>query len=197
MAKYPDVTAGQTEACINRFGGWDNFLRFIGGQGEVVWKKFLHLVTTVEMPAQPRFVARDHFKVDTSSSARVKVAFIWEGFSTNFLYKVEEAVEATTLAVHKLEKNLLDKEIRAELGENKEETTLSQFWALLEKQGHGQEGDLLVNGYANIFYIRDTQGRLWAVYTYWRAGRGGWRVGADSVSRPDRWYAGRQVVSRN
>jgi len=38
MAKYPDVTAGQTEACINRMGGWENFLRFIGGQGEVVFK---------------------------------------------------------------------------------------------------------------------------------------------------------------
>jgi hypothetical protein len=37
MAKYPDVTAGQTEACINRMGGWDNFLRYIGGQGRVVF----------------------------------------------------------------------------------------------------------------------------------------------------------------
>lgn len=38
MAKYPDVTAGQTEACINRIGGWPDFLRFIGGEGRVVFE---------------------------------------------------------------------------------------------------------------------------------------------------------------
>ena len=37
MAKYPDVTAGQTEACINRLGGWENFLLFIGGKGKVTF----------------------------------------------------------------------------------------------------------------------------------------------------------------
>ena len=35
------------------------------------------------------------------------------------------------------------------------ETTLAQLYALLERQGRGEDGVLLVNGAANIFYIRD------------------------------------------
>ncbi len=41
--KYPKVTAGQTEACINRMGGWSNFLRYIGGQGKIVFNTILSI----------------------------------------------------------------------------------------------------------------------------------------------------------
>jgi hypothetical protein len=37
MAKYDDVTVEQIEACINRMGGWNNFLSFIGGNGRIVF----------------------------------------------------------------------------------------------------------------------------------------------------------------
>jgi len=151
------------------------------------------------LPAQPRFVARDHFKVDTDDSAEVKIAYLWDDFTNNFLDKIEEEVPEAELAVRKLDKNLLDKDIRAEIGADKEETTLSQFWVLLKKQrsGKAEDGDLLVNGYANILYIKDAKGVLWAVLAGWRAGHGGWSVGASSVLGPSGWGAGIRVVSRN
>lgn len=191
--------AGATNADLKALSEGDNFakiLPYLRGQAEIIMKSFLSLIATVTLPAQPRFVARDHFKVDTSAKAKVKIAFIWNDFQT-FLAKVEEPVGETTLAVRKLTKGLLDKEIRKELGGEKEETTLSQFWAMLERQGHGQAGELLTNGYANIFYIRDAEDTLWAVHALWHAGSGGWDVGALSVAGPGGWRAGSRVVSRN
>ncbi len=37
MAKFNNVTVGQMEACINRMGGVQQFLDFIGGKGQIVW----------------------------------------------------------------------------------------------------------------------------------------------------------------
>ena len=67
---------------------------------------------------------------------------------------------------------------------------------LMRRQGRGQKGFLLVNGYANIFYIRDTTGTLWAVFCYWYSAREYWVVEAYPVTNPDGWAAGRQVISR-
>lgn len=194
-----DWTTGQLNALVKRIGEAEA-RAIIGGKAKitVVLESVLTLVCTLTLPAQPRFVARDRFKVDTSGKAKVKIAFIWDNFQDRFLDKIEEAVAEAEFAIRKLDKDLLDKEIRSELGGAEwEETTLSQLWALLEKQGHGQPGDLLVNSYANIFYIRDKDGELWAVSARWRAGGGGWRVGAYGVDDPGRWGAGGRVVSRN
>lgn len=45
-----------------------------------------------------------------------------------------------------------------------------------------------------IFYVKATDGTLWAVFADWYGG--GWGVEAFSVSFPGRWGAARQVVSR-
>lgn len=194
MAKYNDVDIGQMEACVNRMGGMQNFLSFIGGQGEIVFKAILALVAVVKIPAQPRFVASEEFVVNTSDKAEVKIAFIWDGFKP-FLKKVEEPTEEMELRVSSLTKDSLDEPILAELN-NKARVSLSQFYAMLKKQGRGQkDGPLLVNGYANIFYIEGEASLV--VRAYWDAEVGGWGVGAHSVQDPDGWGAGFQVVSRN
>ena len=66
----------------------------------------------------------------------------------------------------------------------------------MEKQGNkGEDGILLNNGYANIFYIKDQNGVLRPVGVYWCDD--GWLVSAYSVGRPSRWDAGGRVFSRN
>ena len=65
----------------------------------------------------------------------------------------------------------------------------------MAEQGNGEDGILLTNGYANIFYIRDIKGVFWAVGCYW--GGDGWDVSADSVGAPDVWDGGNRVFSRN
>src|SRR5665647_3763728 len=95
MAKYPNVTFGQTEACINRLGGWDNFIRFIGGEGEVVWSvtkapqpvvAVLGEFSTITIPVtKEMFVAREKFIRDTGRKAKVKIAYISDNFTNWFL----------------------------------------------------------------------------------------------------------------
>ena len=99
------------------------------------------------------------------------------------------------LVYHRLRKASVDAFIIAELGgEAAAETTLAGVHGLMTLQPHGQEGALLTNGLANIFYVRDRKGVLRAVYVAWHGG--GWSVSALSVEYPGRWDDGSQIFSR-
>jgi hypothetical protein len=153
----------------------------------------LELLDTVTVPATTeRFVARDHF----TGKAPVKISYLGDNFTEWFLNKTEEPFAGSVLAYHRLLKGSVDGPIIAELGgEQEAETTLAEMFALMEKQANGESGALLTNGYANIFYIRDVNGRLRTVRCDWIVD--GWGVGAYSVEDPRGWGGGRQVFSRN
>lgn len=182
MAKYNDLSAGQSEACINRMGGWDNFLRFVGGQGKVVFETILTLLRTVHIAAQPAVTtSKEYFK-----EAGVK----WTGSNfENQFYGLEVPVsDAVELAVRKLEQASLDAPILTELGD-KAEISVSQFHAFLAANRESTEWF--------IFHLKGNDGRLWAVNAFWFSGDDGWLVDADSVDDPRRWLAGYRVVSCN
>jgi prepilin-type processing-associated H-X9-DG protein len=186
MAKYNDLTVGQSEACINRMGGLDNFLRFIGGQGKVVFETLLTLLKSdIKASARKRFVVADNFE-----KGKAGIYSLGSNFQKWFGDKVETNVPAATLSSYTLTCSSVDGPIKAELGEN-HETFLSWLFEKIEAQADGREGELLVNGYANIFYV---DGRV--VFAHWRAGRG-WHVSARVVTYPDSWSVGRRVFSRN
>lgn len=125
----------------------------------------------------------------TIKARELNIAYVWNGFKDNFGEPKVKPKKFKPKSIT-LTKEMLDSEILAEY--KPEEITLDEFAYLLESK----EG-LLNNGYANISYIRDEDKLLWAVDTRWRADDGGWYVDADSVTRPSRWGAGLQVVSRN
>jgi hypothetical protein len=158
------------------------------------------LVSTVVVSATTsKFVAKDKFVVNTKRNAPVKISAVWDNFTSWFLSgegKTEDPISEQTLRYHKLRKSSVDGPIITELGgEEKSETTLTEMFSLMEKQKNGEDGVLLNNGYANIFYIRDQNGVLRAVYVFWRDD--GWNVNAGSVESPDGWDGGHQVFSRN
>ncbi len=155
-------------------------------------KKLLQLVTTVTVPAVERFVARDAFAKNNPAGVKF---YLWSGFSSRFLGKVEENVPPATIATHTLLRSSLDAPIMAELGDRKV-IKLAQFCALIKAQAHGEAGPLLTNGYANIAYIEDVEGNLWAVYASWYSVNRKWFVFARSVTGPDGWDAGCQVLSQ-
>jgi len=157
----------------------------------------LNFIDIVEIDATTeKFIAKDKFVVDTGRKAKVKISCVWDNFMDNFLDKVEDPIEKSTLRYAKLMKDSVDKPIIEESGgKDKVETTLTKMFSLMEKQGNGEDGVLLTNGYANIFYIRDAKGVLWAVLCRW--GVLGWYVRAFSVESPGRWDAGCRVFSRN
>ena len=155
------------------------------------------ILVTVTIPATTeKFVAKDKFKVDTSRKAKVKISYLGDNFKDWFLKKTEEPFSGSTIYGRKLSKNSVDGPILSELGgQEKAETTLSEVFAMMARQANGETGELLTNGYANIFYIRDINESLRAVDVRWLVG--GWYVRAYSIVDPGGWHAGCQVFSRN
>ena len=143
-----------------------------------------------------KFVVKDKFKVDTSRKAKVKISYLGDNFKEWFLKKTEEPFAGSTVYGRKLNKGSVDGPILSELGgQEKDETTMAEIYAMMERQANGESGDLLNNGWANIFYVRDITGTLRAVGVHWHDD--GCYVDARSVEHPYEWRSGRQVFSRN
>ena len=160
----------------------------------------LELVSTVGVPATSgNFIAKEKFVRDTGPKAKVKISYLDDSFTEWFLSgsgKTEDPISEQTLRYHKLRKSSVDGPIITELGgEEKSETTLTEMFSLMEKQKDGEDGVLLNNGYANIFYIRDQAGVLRTVIVLWSGN--GWNILAYSVDDPHWWPSGSQVFSRN
>lgn len=150
---------------------------------------------TVVIPATTApFVARDAFVVTTGRRAQANITWMGDNFREWFLSKIEEPIMETTLHYAKLSKALPDAPVLKELGEFKE-TTLGQIFYLMSRQSNGEEGVLLIDGWANVFYVVDAYGALRAVLV--RRRHGGWRVGAGPVVGPDEWGAGNRFFFRN
>ena len=198
--KYGNLTLGQIEAGINKIGGEEAFMRLLRDElviSEAVAKQLLQrLSTTISIPAMKQFIAVDNFVVDTSKNAKVKISFLSDNIKANFLQKVEsDEVAAEDLAINKLLECAYDPAIITALGgETKVEITLGQFSAAFAKQPNGEAGALLTNGYANVGYVRDINGVLWAVFGYWDVD--GWRFRAFPLDNPGNWDDGNQFLSR-
>lgn len=179
------------------FTEFKNFLRKKPSWTGVVTKTILDFVGTVDVSATTEeFVVKDHYVVNTSEHAPVKISFLGENIKNNFLGKVEDPVGEMTLGYYNLKDRSRDIPIITELGgEDAVESTLCAVFALMRKQPKGEDGTLLNNGYANIFYVRDVNQVLWAVCVPWRGD--GWSVYARSVDDSSRWYDGFRVFSRN
>ena len=177
--KYGEATTGQTEAVINRMGGFQNWLRFAGGKGKIVFD-LLTLLRTVRVAAQPA--------VTTSDEYFKEAGVVWanDTFKAEFYgLEVPEAGDVE-LAICSLEEDSLDKPILDELGE-KAEISVSQFRAFLAANRKSQEWF--------IFYLTGRNGKR-AVDARWGVGYGGWGVYAYSVVNPHRWVQGGRVVSQ-
>jgi len=160
----------------------------------------LELVSTIVVSATTvKLVAKEKFVINTKRNAPVKISYLGDNFKAWFLNgvgKTEDLISEQTLRYHKLRQPSVDGPIIVELGgEAKAETTLSEMFSLMEKQKHGEDGVLLNNGWANIFYIKDNAGVLRAVLVFWDGD--GWYVRAVSVEDPRRWFVGDLVFSRN
>lgn len=208
MSKYGHRTGHWHEAIVNKLGGELIADAFLRGEYELtkvarsVKPALLKLIGTVVVPATTGiFVAKKKFVRDTSRKAKVRISYPGDNFKTWFLNddgKTEDSIIEQTLRYHKVWKSSADGPIIAELGgEESAETTLPLMFALMEKQGKGEDGVLLTNDYANIFYIKDNAGVLRTVRVNWVPG--GWDVDASSLSveRSCEWHTGLRVFSRN
>ena len=175
---------GWTSEDVKKVSGGDllaELLLVVRGRAKVVVKSILVFLRTVKVAAQPA--------VATSEEYFKEAGVVWMGgdFKAQFLGLEVPTIEEAELAVRKLEEASPDIPILAEL-EDKAEISVSQFRAFLS--AHRESSEWF------IFYLRGRDGNLWAVFAYWCVDYGGWRVGADSVTFPGRWFRGSQVVSQ-
>jgi hypothetical protein len=118
------------------------------------------------------------------------IGWIGSNFQSHF-YGMEFTIPKTLeLKTKTLERDMLDKEILSEW--KPEESTLGELAYALQN-----DSILLKNSYANIFYIRDNNNKLWAVRADWSSGYRFWFVEAYSVGDPSGWYQGYRVLSRD
>ncbi|MDR3548175.1 MAG: hypothetical protein P4M11_07935 [Candidatus Pacebacteria bacterium] len=124
---------------------------------------------TIEATTTP-FVACDHFIVNESENAPVRIYSLGRNFKEWFLDKVEEPFEGSTLNYGGLYHKATDEVIVATLGgEKNAETTLTEMFTLLKAQGNGRSGPLITaeGGGINIFYVRDVNKALRTIRVHW------------------------------
>lgn len=71
--------------------------------------------------------------------------------------------------------------------------TLDQIKAKIEAQPNGIEGEMLSNGFANIFYVSGKDEVLFTVNVHWNSGGGQWSVYADRLDQYGKWDAGSRI----
>jgi len=160
-----------------------------------VRSKHLHHIGDITVPERTEcFNPDDFFQIRTG-------LWVSDYFSERVLPAAEPALSlpATTLAAYDLIQSENNEKIRAELPDDHvfEATEGCAVLAgLLERQKNGEEGDLLVNSYANILYVRGITSGVFVVYAHWSAVHRLWYVNASRID-DFRWLADHRVLSRN
>lgn len=156
---------------------------------QVVDKQTLRLKKITIIPATAEaFVAKEKIVHDRSDDALLKITFIDPSldevlFSGDGL--IEAPAEKSALLCHELSEEVSNAQIAFELGgEMWSETTLSAAFFLLEQQGRGQSGPLLVDNWWNIFTLRGINGQRFQLAARYDDG---WRLHRYSTKPNNIW----------
>jgi hypothetical protein len=162
----------------------------------VLQNKILELVTTIKLPAfGGEFAPRDYFRVtldEYREVERVVIGHVDADVKLLMEGRLEPDAGKVTIRIHRLCRPSEAGTILATLGKDVK-LGFCQMYRMMEKQGRGQEGYLLVDGRPNIFYIEGTD---WMATCCWDSGFHYWRVYANPVADPRPWRAGSQIISR-
>jgi hypothetical protein len=161
-------------------------------------KKFV--LKSLKVVVDNIFLKTDSFSKNSffDKSGSVKLYF-GSNFSNWILEDIPDVIPAFegNLLKTQLTKYMYDSEILDELGQPRL-FTISEFSAiirdLLLKQPDGEDGILLNNGYANIFFIQLKNGRVVAVHVHWFSDCREWGLNARGLGG-DRWFDGICVFS--
>ncbi len=105
-----------------------------------------------------KFVVKAHFVVDTSRKAKVKISHLGDNLRNWLINTVEDLPLSGKLEPFVLPESMYDKDIIVKLGGvAKAMTSMGEMFRLMKLQPEGpksEPGQLLTNGYPNIFYVR-------------------------------------------
>ena len=106
---------------------------------------------------QGKFIVRQKFVVDTKTTFQPRIRFIGDNFRTWYFGAVEEITTCVKLTSFILEERMSDENVIIKIGGvDRALTWLQDIFGILEEQPLGPKsstGDLLTNGYANIFFV--------------------------------------------
>ncbi len=171
------------------------FLETEGKQTVVAALAKLKRIATVTVAA---------FSAETSKffvSGKNGITKIWmsEEFQNRVKKFLPKQISCTDgqLASFDLSENMYDSQILPELGNpphRKMSEVVAQAASLVSKQPNGENGSLLTNGYANIFYgLSDDDGRVLVLGVRWYDGK--WRWYCRGLGEIGVWLAGVRVFS--
>lgn len=186
--KYASLDLGTIEAVFNKLGGTEGAQRLLRGELVVSESPKLAILNFHEDvlvgPLTKQFVPNESFKNRPG-------LYLWNDMSRVLRSaQIVKSAEATKSRSFDLTKDAYDRDIKAELP-TKHEIELWQIAELIGAQEKGEDGSLLTNGYANIFYVAGC-----AVRVRWDAGRREWFV-SDWGLDDDQWHRGPRVFSSN
>ncbi|MFA6295288.1 MAG: hypothetical protein WC666_02590 [Candidatus Paceibacterota bacterium] len=215
-----EFTTGPLNQLLVNLGGQD------GSQWEEEFKKFLRkepcwsdnqavaqavipepslpilkFICKVTIPATTsRFVAKEKFVINKREDALVRISGLGKVFVSCFLDgegKIEDLLDEQTLCCYGLQRSSKDLPIVHELGGvERSETTLSELFSLLEKQGKGTEGVLLNRTDSNnIFFVRVKEDLFRGVGVRWKTD--GWYIGAGEIESSGSHDARSRVFSHH
>lgn len=125
----------------------------------------------------------------------IHLAHVWLSDNAKKVFSDETVGTVHRVKWKNLDKPLNDFEIIEKYGEDIVFDSAADLEAtlvdLISKQPSGEEGDLLNNGYANIFYVR-VGGGVHYVRAHWRAGDSRWEVHSYPANG-DQWPVGPRV----
>lgn len=140
-----------------------------------------------------KFVAKEHFKVDTSSKAKVKISVFNKEFRSDLLKVTDSGTADVNLKIYKVREQVENPWIIVELGCHYY-VFISHLWNAISLQPHGEKGRLLTDGSVNLFFVCNGHGLMWAVNVCWY--EGGWGIHAFPVGDGHAWFLPLQVISR-
>ena len=142
-------------------------------------------------PTTERFIAREKFSMQSGIRFHIE-----SNFEHWFIDQIEEPFGGSILRYGELLRYSMDSLIIHELGgEDKSETSLTEIFTLIAKQPLGEEGILLTNAAATVFYVRaqNVKNALCYVCAEWNLGC---YLSANPFDIPGVWPHGGLVFSR-
>lgn len=157
--------------------------------------KKLALRATIAVDATTSFIVRDFFKMGENGQTKIWMS---DEFKSKVLAFATNHASADAIHLDKLEltESMLDSQISVELGNPTPfgvTTFLAHIRTLILKQPKGEKGNLLTNGYANIFYVTGNDGRALTVFAYWSGEQ--WWFDCDEFDGHGWWLDERCVFS--
>jgi hypothetical protein len=152
----------------------------------------LRLIYSVELPALPELlIPTDPVKSSPILGARIRDT----AFMGMNLFGTDPAQPESKIDVHELTKYAFHHEIIEELGDLCE-ISRSQFFTLLSDETNEGRGKYILEGGANIAYVRNPDDQLVSVFGS-RRDNNPWTIGGLFITRGHQWSNGYRVFSRS